>query len=154
MKVLKKIVVVCVLFCLHTACEGDFTSTIPNAPVYLTVDLYDYNLTLPPSYKEFITKKDASFPLDTYRFGFGGILLVNGFGERPVNLYAYDLACPNEAQRDIRVKPQDSGLHAVCPECKAVYNTATGGAPASGSKYWLRRYNVVEIGYKSYRITN
>ena len=156
MKISKKIFVVCMLFCLHTACEEDFTSTIPFAPVNLTIDLINYNLTLAPSYKEFITWEDTSFPLETDRFGFGGILVVNGFGfgGSAINLYAYDLACPNEAQHDIRVKPQDSGLQAVCPKCGAVYNTATGGAPESGSKYWLRRYNIVEIGEKRYRITH
>ena len=154
---LKKILVVCILCCLHTACEEDFTSTIPFAPVNLIIDLMNYDdFGNIPSYRKFITMEDTYFPKKVYEFGFGGILVVRGVygGTPPAGLFAYDLACPNEARHKVRVKPQSPGLQAICSECGAVYNIATGGAPESGSRYWLRRYNVAQIGETEYRITN
>lgn len=155
MKMSKKIGVICLLICLFVACEERFTSTIPNASVNLTIDLIDEQLILAPSYKEYIKPEDTSFPLATDRFGFGGILVVHGFGMNSINLYVYDLACPNEAQSNVRVKPQDHGLQAKCPECGAVYDIANGwGNPISGSEYGLRRYNIGRISETRYRITN
>ena len=141
------------MFCLSVSCSDGITSTIPNAPVSLTLDLIgrDNSLNGTLSYKEFTTPRDA-----TDRLGYGGLLVVNGLGENLVNLFVYDLACPNEAQSNIRVKPDETGLTATCPKCGAVYRIAEGGAPQSGSKYWLRRYNVVATPGSDtrYKVTN
>ena len=147
---LKKILVICLLCCLGIACEENIISPIPYAPVNLVLDLggIDNSLNGSLSYKEYITRR-----LDSDRLGYGGILLVNGLGSNPINLFAYDLACPNEVQRDIRIKPENTGLQATCPQCGAVFNIATGGAPESGSKYWLKRYNVIRISDTRYRVT-
>ena len=148
---LRKILVISLLFCLSMSCDDNVTSTIPNAPVSLTLDLVstDNSLNGSLSYKEYTTPR-----LATDRLGYGGLLIVNGLGENLVNLYAYDLTCPNEAQSNIKIKPDDTGLTATCSKCGAVYRIATGGAPESGSKFWLRRYNVVAESDTRYRVTN
>jgi hypothetical protein len=81
--------------------------------------------------------------LENDRIGFGGILVINGHGENMlVNLFAYDLACPVEVDKNIRIVPNDL-VQAVCPHCKAVYMIANGsGAPLSGSKNFLKTYRV------------
>ena len=149
----RKILTISLLFCLCVSCDESITSTIPNAPVSLNLDLAgrDNSLNGSLSYKEYTTPRDA-----TDRLGYGGLLVINGFGENLVNLFAYDLACPNEAQANIRVKPDATGLTATCPKCGAVYQIANGGAPESGSKYWLRRYSVVAVlgSDTRYKVTN
>ena len=138
----RKILTISLLLCLSISCDEHITSTIPNAPVSLNLDLagMDNSLNGSLSYKEFTTPRVA-----TDRLGYGGLLVINGLGEYRLNLLAYDLACPNEAQANIKIKPDDTGLTAKCPQCGAVYQIATGGAPKEGSKFWLRRYNVVAV---------
>ena len=150
---LRKILIISLLFYLCMSCDDNITSTIPNAPVNLTLDLAgaDNSLNGSLSYKEYTAPRLAAD-----RIGYGGLLIINGFGENLVNLYAYDLACPNEAQSNIRIKPESTGLTATCSKCGAVYRIASGGAPESGSKFWLKRYNVVAMQGSGtrYKVTN
>ncbi|MCL2649804.1 MAG: hypothetical protein FWD60_02110 [Candidatus Azobacteroides sp.] len=150
---MKKLLIVCFLFALHTACEKEVVSPIPNFSVRLTLDLMgaDRILNGPSSFMVYTKPRIAT---EEGNLGFGGILVINGIGEGLINLCAYDLACPNEVRRDIRIVPQSSGLQAICPECHAVFNIATGGAPESGSKYWLKRYNVIQTSDTRYLVTN
>jgi hypothetical protein len=135
------ITILLALFSLQ-ACDDEIVSPIPYAPVNLTLDLKyeDSNLVSPLAYKT-ITDKDKRLGND--RLGFGGILVINGRGENMlVNLFAYDLACPVEVDRNIRIAPNDLG-QAVCSHCGAVYMISNGsGAPLSGSKNFLRTYRV------------
>ena len=151
MKILRRILIISFLSVIHTACEEEVVSPIPYAPVNMSLDLTgkDNSLNGSLSYKEYTSRL-----LETDRLGYGGILVINGIGESTVNLYAYDLVCPNEAQREVKIKPESSGLHAICSKCNAVYDIANGGFPESGSRYWLRRYNVIQLSETQYRITN
>ncbi len=150
-KLLKKLLIIAILACLSVSCSDNVTSTIPNAPVSLTLDLVgqDNVLNGSLSFKEYTAPR-----LATDRLGYGGILVINGFGDNLVNLFAYDLACPNEAQSNIKIKPASTGLKATCPSCGAVYNIANGGAPESGSEFWLRRYSVVAVSDTRYKVAN
>lgn len=87
------------------------------------------------------------YQANTYT-GFGGVLLFGGIDPTdgtPVPL-AYDLACPVECRRDVRVFiDTDSKLEAVCPECGSHYDVMTGnGMPVSGEakkrNFGLTRY--------------
>ena len=143
MKILKIILITGFLFGLQTACDKEPVPSIPIAQVNLELDLLglDNKLNGSLSFIEYTVPRKK-----TERLGFGGILVVNGRGEGTINLFAYDLACPNEAKRDTRIKPQSSGLQAICPKCNAVYNIANGlGHPESGSKYRLGQYTVVTV---------
>ena len=138
------------------SCDKEYHTTIPNVEVRFGLNLSadDFNLRTDLAYKTFTQKRLA---LD--RLGFGGILVINGMGE----LYAYDLACPVEASRNIRVIPDNlssptspvpTAVTATCPECGAVFTIATGtGIPQSGTKYYLRSYRVVGSGAQ-YTVTN
>ncbi|MDR0232393.1 MAG: hypothetical protein LBI82_09785 [Dysgonamonadaceae bacterium] len=155
---LKKILTISLLICLCMSCEQNITSTIPNAPVRFTINLdssRDKELNAPLSFLEYPLPPF----LDEERFGYAGVLVVNGYGDaiNSINLFAYDLACPNEAQSNVKIKPDpDKTGFATCPKCGAVYYIATGGAPLSGSKYWLRRYNVTSVqgSERRFRVTN
>jgi len=126
------------------SCNKDYYTSIPNYPVYVELQLAtrDYELNANLAYKIITQPRIA-----VEKTGFGGILVINGMGEAPINLYAYDLACPVEAQSNVRVVPDKSGITATCPKCGAVFSIASGtGAPQSGSKYYLKSYRVVGNG--------
>lgn len=134
------------------SCKEEIYSTIPTAQVsyQLNLNLYETDTRLNTGVGAYlrITQKR----LETDRLGFGGLLVVNGTGVETVNIYAYDLACPNEAARDVLIIPENTNetgiptaITAKCPKCGAVYNIIDGyGTPQSGSKYYLRAYRVMK----------
>ncbi|MCL1933972.1 MAG: hypothetical protein FWF53_09215 [Candidatus Azobacteroides sp.] len=89
--------------------------------------------------------------------GFSGILLVvNEMGKTP---FAYELCCPVEKERMVRVAPVDpnnsgKATTAKCIKCGATFNIADGtGSPISGTTHSLKLYKVTKNG-SNYIITN
>jgi len=143
------------------SCKDEIYSTIPNAPVSykLNLNFYDSQLNAGTGAYLVITQQR----LATDRLGYGGLLIVNGVGENTVNLFAYDLVCPVEANRTALIVPQNTGqtgiptaITAKCPVCGAVYNIIDGyGTPQSGSKFYLKTYRVMQTGNAGeYLVTN
>lgn len=68
--------------------------------------------------------------------GFGGVLLISGMDPFSVDTHvplAYDLACPVECDRQVRVRIEGERYDAVCPKCGSHFDvTMRGGAPISG----------------------
>lgn len=157
---MKRIVFLFLFGCIAFSCNQEYYTSIPNYPVNLEIKLdnLDYNLNTNLAYKVFTQPRLA---LD--KLGYGGILVVNGMGDNTVNLYAYDLSCPVEAQRTVRVVPDNlsssssnvpTAITATCPKCGTVFTIATGtGAPKSGTKYLLKSYRVVGNGTQ-YTVVN
>ncbi len=149
---MKRILLVGFFVLFVFSCEDEIVSNIPWAPVDLMLYLNDQDSQLNGalSFKKFTTARAA-----TDRLGYGGILVINGFGADILNLRAYDLSCPVEAQRDALIVPDNEG-RAKCSRCGAVYNIASSGAPVSGSKFSLRQYKVSAdySGSGRYRVTN
>jgi hypothetical protein len=148
---MKKVIFFILFSCLVFSCKEEIYSTIPSAPVNLSLNLntLDNELNAALAYKS-VTKPRVA----TDRLGYGGILVINGIGTEMVNLFAYDLACPVEVSRNVLVVPDNVGK-ATCPNCKSVYNIAYGyGAPISGTKLSLRPYRVVPSGNREYVVIN
>lgn len=151
---MKKILLLTFFACVSLACNDDEVySQIPSAPVLieLRLDFDDNKLQGTLAYKEITQPRLAK-----ERIGYGGILVINGFGQGTVNLYAYDLSCPVEVNKNIRIKPDDTGK-ATCPKCGAVFNIAFGnGTPESGTKHYLKSYPVYRVpgGGNTYQVTN
>lgn len=142
--------------CSHSV---DITfNRVPRAPVYVPFttagdwDIYGCNAAL--SARRFIrqTSEPAGYTYNDYSYtGYGGILLVCDIHSVP---RAYDLSCPVECQRDVRVIVDYQTDLARCPECGSTYDVFLlngsanlAGAPVSGpasvSGYGLRRYQVL-----------
>ena len=148
---MKRILFLLLFTSIAFSCEKQYYTTIPDFSVNLELRLesLDYELNANLAYKTFTQPRFAAD-----RLGFGGILVINGMGENTINLYAYDLSCPVEAQRDVRVVPDKSGVTATCPKCGTVFDIATGtGRPHSGTKYSLKSYRVVGSGMQ-YTVIN
>lgn len=141
------------------ACNQVEDDRIPSLPVYINLSgagmWNSYGVAGVGLNRRFINyegeKSPAGFPYNANTYvGYGGVLLVGGidpFTSDPNVPLAYDLSCPVERSRTVRVYIDDSNLEAVCPVCGSHYDVITaGGAPTAGPaltgkhKYALRRY--------------
>ena len=123
---------------------------IPVMPVnivfYTVADWNIYGVSGALDYKYFIRdlRQPSNFPYTAQTFtGFGGILLLT---DVMGNAQAYDLSCPVEANKNIRVEIDDEML-AHCPKCGSTYNVfSLQGHPVGGRAaelgYGMRRYHV------------
>ncbi len=138
---------------LFTSCADESPrQTIPYAPVNVQIDLngLDHVLRNPLSYKVFTEKERRT---DDERFGYSGVLVTSN-ADGTV-LYAYDLCCPHEKKRGVRVVPEDNGT-AMCPTCGTVFVTLYGlGTPEKGPACRpLQRYRVILTAPGVYRVVN
>lgn len=156
---------------MFSACHNVDDDRIPRLPV--SINLADpglWNTFGVPGvglHRDFIMEegKPAGFHyMANSATGFGGVLLIGGtdpFTSDPNVPLAYDLSCPVERKRDIRVVIDDATLEAVCPLCDSHYNVINGGGgPVSGPaltgqvKYGLRRYQCLPGRLGGYLITD
>lgn len=124
------------------ACDDTYVSSIPDYPVNLQLNLTTTYPTFKNSYNQYILFEKRVFETD--RIGFGGIMVYSSFEG---NYYAWDMACPYEANKNIKVRPNDIG-QAVCDSCLSVFDLGFGvGNPSSGpAKEVLKRYKVTVSG--------
>lgn len=153
-----------------TSCESIDNNRIPALSVNIRLDntgLWNtYGVGGYGIYRYFIreTKEPINFPFteSTYT-GYGGVLLIGGMDpfttETNIPL-AYDMSCPVECKREIRVRIDDNNLDAVCPMCGSRYDVVSaGGAPIAGPaltgevKYRLQPYHCLPGMSGGYVIT-
>lgn len=128
------IIFLLVIFTILAGCEDRYTSFIPQYPVFLELNLTTSHPTFIDNGYATLTFIEKRFEYD--RLGYGGILVICGMSSTnttdPYQYYAYDLSCPHEADRNIRVVPNESG-QAICEECGSVYEIGFGtGVPVEG----------------------
>ncbi|MDE5628289.1 MAG: hypothetical protein K2I69_01875 [Muribaculaceae bacterium] len=133
------------------ACQTIDDNRVPYAPVNLSfntmADWNVYGISGALDYRSFIRDKrlPANYPYTASAYtGFGGVLLVGDVLGEPV---AYDLACPVECKKDVRVVIDTEDMLARCPQCGSSYNVfSLRGHPVSGpaaqNGYGLRTYHV------------
>jgi hypothetical protein len=148
---MKQLICIGILVCIGISCEKEKYSDIPYAPVRLTLYAEDMmKLISPSSHLSFTQSNHADDQL-----GYGGILVVHGLDYgASYTYYVYDLACPVEAQRNIRIGPDRSGITATCSHCHSVFNIVDGGYPESGTKLRLTQYKINPTGNGSYRVSH
>lgn len=144
-------VVAIVLAMGAAGCSRLDNQRIPPAPVnipFATVGDWNVNgIGGALDYKRFI--KEDLVPT-SYHYsamsatGFGGVLLV---GDVNGVAMAYDLSCPVECRRDVRIYVDTESMTGECPKCHSRYDIfSLGGHPLSGEAaregYGLRCYHV------------
>ena len=138
-RILRTIVVVFFCFCCW-ACAEEYISPIPNMPVNIRLDLlFEQDLKNLTGFPKIIREEPIG-----KRQGFGGVLIVHGIGDTEPPLFAFDLACPHEANHTITVIPDSAGK-ARCPKCGSVFITLWGTGMPEGqsvSRYPLKSYSV------------
>lgn len=137
---------------LLLSCDNSYDSSIPYFPVCLKLDFrVSPYTTLKNSVNQFLIIDKKSNLNTTGPIGFSGVLVYTDFDGK---YCAFDLCCPYEAQRDIKITPNENG-EAVCQKCGSVFSIAYGiGNPVSGpAKQPLKRYKTFVQGDMLY-ITN
>lgn len=147
-----------------TGCHHIDSKRLPSVPVSIVfnsaAEWNTYGVAGALDYRYFIkTEKErepANFPysVSTYT-GFGGVLLVCDLYGNP---RAYDLSCPVECKRDVRIQVDTDGHIARCPVCKSTYAVFENfGHPLSGPAaehgYGLECYNVIPGTAQYFTIT-
>lgn len=146
-----KYVVSLLLALLFASCEDVDDDRIPPYSVYIQflsqADWNVHGIAGACQYKYFIKESriPSNFPWTALtETGFGGVLLVTDVHGNP---QAYDLACPVEVQRNVRISVDPELQKARCPQCGSVfdiydnYGNAVDGEAAS-KRYPLRHYRV------------
>ncbi|MDE6811945.1 MAG: hypothetical protein K2J15_06285 [Muribaculaceae bacterium] len=148
------------IFFVAAGCDTVEDDRIPNMPV--NINLSDpgmwntYGVSGFGDFSYFVfmdgsAREPSGFPYtDISATGFGGVLLIEGMDPFEMQTgvpLAYDLSCPVERSRTIRVRIDPADFEAVCPVCDSHYDvTMAGGAPVAGPaltgshKYGLKRY--------------
>jgi hypothetical protein len=123
---------------LPLSCQDHITSSIPEYPVFLDLNLATTYPTFRNSTNQTLVFKTRDKLPDISRIGFGGILVCTDYVG---DYYAYDLCCPYELKANTRVHPDGVG-QAICDSCKSIFNIFTApGTPVSGkAKEFLKRY--------------
>lgn len=114
---------------LGTSCGVEVRSTVPDAPVYYELDFTSSQAA--PLREVAGCLQITERTTERSAIGFGGLLIVHGILDAD-EYYAYDLACPHEAQSDVLLKVNDK-LEAECPQCHSTYSIFYGGGvPTTG----------------------
>ena len=155
-----------VIMAAVSSCEQVNNHRIPAVPVNIELNnqgLWDtYGVHAFGDYRYFVRDlhqpANYSYTANTYT-GFGGVLLISGFfgGDYNVPL-AYDLSCPVEAKKEIRVTIDKSNYQAVCPKCGSRFDVFEGqGRPVSGKalemNYGMQIYHVFPASLGGYVIS-
>lgn len=124
---------------LLAGCDDSVRSSIPDAPVYLELNMATAPYTsMKYSSNNFVFFETRNNLPVTFSVGYAGIIVGTGFDGA---YYAFDMSCPFEVKRDVRVYPNDLG-QAVCEECGSIFDIGNGnGFPISGKATEpLKRY--------------
>lgn len=147
--VIKHCLTITLLAFTFASCRDTVTSSIPDYPVYLELNMATAPYTtFLNSYDHYFYFKSSTGLSASNKIGYGGIIVCTGFDG---GYYAFDMSCPYEAKQTVRVYPNDSG-EAVCEKCGSVFMLGYGiGDPQSGpAKETLKRYRVTVSGYMLY----
>ena len=157
MRKITHLLIISILTILVSCSKDEDRNTIPAAAVNFNIDFRktpDTNLRNPGHIEMYTSPR-----LGTDRMGFSGLLIVSS--PTPVSgsifqLYAYDLCCPFEKRREVKVQPQADGK-VKCPQCGSIFNVINGdgtigiGYPESGPakdnlQVYIARYSNTEEG--------
>lgn len=143
-----------------SACNH-YEDRIPPAAVrvaFSTVGEWNtYGISGAYAHKPFIKEErvPAGFPYTALSdTGFGGVLLTTDMHGQ---CHAFDMACPVELRRDVRIAVDPEMMVARCPVCGSTYDVFDNyGMPLSGPahdhEYRLARYNVGPGGAGEYML--
>ena len=129
------------------SCTQTEDNYFPSYRVNLELDLTfeDKALNEQMAYKTYIAGQTSGLA-ESELTGFGGVLVYHGL----TGIAAYDLACPYEQKRSIRIEVDSTKLYAICPECGSTFNIWEGtGTHISGpATRGLKIYSTIQTGNK------
>ena len=149
MKFKLKIFVFVLFCCFIISCNNNANrSSIPLAPVQIRLNLQHYPHLSAPFATQYFTETNPG--IGVWAVGFGGVLISTfmDFNSANVSFAAFDMACPYEVDRNVRVFPESNNVFAVCEECGSRFDLSSGlgqvkQGPATEN---LRRFNAFREG--------
>jgi len=134
-KIYTPLLVIFFLLASTNACKDDYTSVIPYVRINMdipTANHIEFNIPGGAAYFE--------------GYGYGGVIIVNNWGDTTNPFLAFDAACTNEVSPTVRVEVTDSGSGiATCPICGSQFMLlGSSGSPIKGpAKQPLRQYRAL-----------
>ncbi len=134
-KIYSPLLVIFFVLASTNACKDDYNSVIPYVHVSMNIN--------PTNYIE------LNIPGGSYYFadyGFGGVIIVNNWGDDTTPYLAFDAACTHEVSSLVRVADlENGGGTATCPECGSQFMIFGGnGSPLKGpAKEPLKQYHAI-----------
>lgn len=125
------------LFTGFYSCKDSYTSVIPY--VYVNQDILIKNYI------------ELNIPAGTIYIGgvgYGGIIIVNNWGDSANPYLVFDAACTHEVSSSVHVEVKENGTGlATCPECGSQFMLFGGyGSPIKGpAKEPLKQYRVISV---------
>jgi len=149
MKFKLKIFVFVLFCCFVISCNNDSNrSSIPIAPVQVRINLQHFPHLSAPFATEYFTETNPV--VGVWAVGYGGVLIstFTDFNSANIVFAAFDMACPYEIDRNIRVFPESNNVFAVCEKCGSRFDLSDGlgireTGPATEN---LRRFNAFRDG--------
>ncbi|MFA5327335.1 MAG: hypothetical protein WC384_06055 [Prolixibacteraceae bacterium] len=141
-KIYKAVLVGLFILAGTNACKDDYTSIVP----YMYVN-FDFN---PTNYIEFKVPGGAVYFPNP---GYGGIIVINNWGDEYTPYLAFDATCTHEVSSTVRVAVTENGSGiAVCPECGSKFLLfGSNGNPIMGpAAEPLRQYHANLVGGRIY----
>lgn len=174
-RILSFICITSALLIVNSCSNDDQMNVLPGAGSNFTINIrledqhlnsagnmaaYFSSTTAYSEYKEKVKdvaalKVFGKVPLAGSYYGIGGVLVINrGTYGNGIDFGAYDLACPYEAQQQVRIIPNNNN-RAVCPKCGSQFELFTGKViegPALKKTKILQPYYVRKTGDDEYRV--
>ena len=153
MKFTKSYSLLIIVSIVFAACKNNaYDSSIPNAPIYIRLDLSFHATQLnAPNENACFTEIDVV--KGVRNIGYGGVLIHSSPTSNINNLTgvdysAFDMACPYEVDKTTRILPDESGMYAICEKCGSKFELTFGqiATKESLAKEILKRYNISRSG--------
>jgi Rieske Fe-S protein len=127
------ILILMLLLAAGNSCKNDSNSIIPYVIVEMNIN--------PTNYIELNIPGGAAYFRNE---GFGGVLIVNNWGDELSPYLAFDAACTNEVSSSVRVEAQNDGT-AICPKCGSKFMIfGSAGMPLKGpARHPLKQYRAL-----------
>lgn len=139
------IAILSMLMLAFAGCKNQTTTSIPSTKVNLEFNILrdEPQLNAMGGVATFIKPK-----YDNQYLGYGGVVVFHSFDEANP-FVAFDLACPNEVDPQVRLNVDSIVGKAICTKCGAEFDIAYGrGYPTTDKcKNPMRQYSIYVSGY-------
>jgi nitrite reductase/ring-hydroxylating ferredoxin subunit len=150
------IIITCIIFLLNGCLVEPEKSNIPNASVnfYIDVSLSGTDNYLADGLlgnSKIYTQSRPSKLSPNGSYGYSGVVVVRAYDN---NLYAFDICCTYESNKDIALK--NDGFFLKCQKCSSTFEIGNGtGVPNSGpASVSLKKYHTSQNSSQKVRIYN
>ena len=145
-----------IIFLLSGCFQEPENSNIPNTRVnfYIDASISGVDNHLADGLlgnSKIYTKEDPASLSPNGNYGYSGVVVVRAYDNY---LYAFDICCTYEADREIALK--DDGFFLTCPQCGSVFEigNGTGFVNSGPATQRLKKYHTTQNSTQKIRIYN